>query len=60
MQGSAVLVLCVMAAVAAHARPPEPVELLKSVPPTCVAERFGRVTAKLGSKEPDQRTGMNP
>jgi hypothetical protein len=60
MQRSAVLVLCLMAAGAAHARPPEPVELLKSVPPTCVAERFGRVTVKLGSKEPNQRTGMNP
>lgn len=59
MQRSAVLVLCLMAA-AAHARPPEPVELLKSVPPTCVAERFGRVTVELGSKEPNQRTGMNP
>lgn len=60
MQRSAVLGLRLMAAGAAHARPPEPVELLRSVPPTCVAERVGRVTVKLGSKEPNQRTGMNP
>jgi len=44
MQRSAVLGLCLMAAGAAHARPPESVGLLKSVPPTCVAERFGRAS----------------
>lgn len=41
MKWSAVLVSCLMAAGAARARPPEPMELLTSVLPTCVAERFG-------------------
>ncbi len=60
MRRTAVLLVCLLVAGAAGAVPPAAVELLKSTPPTCVAERFGRVTVKLGSKEPNTRTGMAP
>lgn len=60
MQRSAVLALCLMVSGAALAHQPGPAQLLESVPPTCVGERFGRVTIKLGSKEPNPRTGMSP
>ncbi len=60
MRGTAVLLMCLMVSASVQAAPADSVEILKSTPPTCVAERFGRVTVKLGSKEPNTRTGMAP
>ncbi len=60
MRRIVVLGVFLLACGPAVADPPVPVELLRSTPPTCVAERFGRISVQLGSPEPNTNTGMAP
>lgn|GEM_PF-2050931 len=60
MQRIAVLALMLVAARAIAAEPSAPAEILLSTPPSCVSERLGRITVKLGTEAPNPRTGMAP